>query len=91
LLTIRPMRADDDIDAELDLRHRAFGPMDAASHEYWRAEMLGCIADGRQFGVWEGGRLIGAARYYDMRQYWLGRPVPMAGVGGVKVAPEAGL
>jgi predicted acetyltransferase len=89
LLTIRPMRADDDIDAELDLRHRAFGPMDAASHEYWRAEMLGCIADERQFGVWDGGRLVGAARYYDMRQYWLGRPVPMAGVGGVKVAPEA--
>ena len=51
--------------------------------------MLGCIADERQFGVWEGGRLVGAARYYDMRQYWLGRPVPMAGVGGVKVAPEA--
>lgn len=89
MLTIRPMRADDDLDAELDLRHRAFGPMDTAQRAYWREEMLGCIADGRQFGVWEGGTLLGAARYYDMRQFWLGRPVPMAGVGGVKVAPEA--
>jgi len=83
------MRADDDLDAELDLRHRSFGPMDMANRAYWREEMLGCIAGGRQFGVWDGGQLIGAARYYDMRQYWHGRPVPMAGVGGVKVAPEA--
>lgn len=83
------MRVDDDLDAELDLRHRSFGPMDAASRAFWREEMLGCIADGRQFGAWDGGRLIGAARYYDMRQYWHGRAVAMAGVGGVKVAPEA--
>lgn len=83
------MRADDDLDAELDLRHRAFGPMDTADRAYWREEMLGCIADDRQFGVWDGAELIGTARYYDMRQYWHGRPVPMAGVGGVKVAPEA--
>jgi GNAT superfamily N-acetyltransferase len=82
------MRADDDLDAELDLRHRSFGPMNGADREYWREEMLGCIADGRQFGAWDHGRLVGAARYHDMRQYWHGRPVPMAGVGGVKVAPE---
>jgi predicted acetyltransferase len=88
-LTIRLMRADDDLDAELDLRHRSFGPMDMANRAYWREEMLGCIADGRQFGGWDGGQLIGAARYYDMRQYWHGRAVRMAGVGGVKVAPEA--
>ena len=92
-LTIRPMRADDDLDAELDLRHRAFGPMDGADRQHWREEMLARIAVGAQYGVWAGDRdgaaLIGSARYYDMRQYWHGRPVPMAGVGGVKVAPEA--
>jgi predicted N-acetyltransferase YhbS len=82
------MRADDDLDAELDLRHRSFGPMDGQDREYWREEMLGCIADGRQFGAWDHGQLVGAARYHDMAQYWHGRPVPMAGVGGVKVAPE---
>src|SRR5262245_29368084 len=87
-LTIRPMRADDDLDAELDLRHRSFGPMSSRDREYWREEMLGCIADGRQFAAWDSCQLIGAARYHDMRQYWHGRPVPMAGVGGVKVAPE---
>ncbi|HEX9527599.1 MAG TPA: GNAT family N-acetyltransferase [Streptosporangiaceae bacterium] len=87
--TIRLMRADDDLDAELDLRHRSFGPMSTQDCQYWREEMLGCIADGRQLGVWDGGQLVGAARYYDMRQYWHGRAVPMAGVGGVKIAPEA--
>ncbi len=88
-LTIRLMRADDDVDAELDLRHRSFGPMDEADREFWAAEVRGCIEGGRQFGVWDDGRLVGAARYYDMRQFWHGRAVPMAGVGGVKVAPEA--
>jgi predicted acetyltransferase len=88
-LTIRAMRADDDLDAEIDLRHRAFGPMDGADRQYWRDEMLTRIAEGAQYGVWDDGLLIGSARYYRMSQYWHGRPVPMAGVGGVKVAPEA--
>ena len=83
------MRADDDIDAELDLRHRAFGPMGEADRAYWRAEVLDCISGGRQIGVWDGPELVGAARYYDMRQFWHGRALPMAGIGGVKVAPEA--
>lgn len=87
-LTIRLMRADDDLDAELDLRHRAFGPMDDALGDFWRAEVLACIADSRQFGVWDGGQLVGTGRYHDMRQWWHGRALPMAGVGGVKVAPE---
>ena len=88
-LVIRPMRAGDDIDAELDLRHRAFGPMGPAELAHWATEVRACIDDGRQFGVWSGGRLIGAARINDMRQWWRGRAQPMAGVAGVKVAPEA--
>jgi predicted acetyltransferase len=83
------MRADDDLDAELDLRHRSFGPVSSNERAYWRAELLDCVKTGRQFGVWDDGQLLGAARYHDMRQYWRGRAVPMAGVGGVKVAPEA--
>jgi len=83
------MRAGDDIEPELDLRHRAFGPMGEADRAYWRAEVLACVQEGRQFGVWDGPDLVGAARYYDMRQFWHGRPLPMAGIGGVKVAPEA--
>jgi len=88
-LAIRPMRADDDIDAELDLRHRAFGPMDGARLGYWRTEVLANIEQSRQYGVWSAGELIGAARFYDMRQWWHGLAQPMAGVAGVKVAPEA--
>ena len=88
-LTIRPMRADDDLDAELDLRHRSFGPMSDEARAYWRAELLECVRTGKQFGAWDNGQMIGAARYHDMLQYWHGRPVRMAGVGGVKVAPEA--
>ena len=88
-LTIRPMRAGDDLEAELDLRHRSFGPMSEEARAYWRAELLECVRTGRQFGAWDAGQMIGAARYHDMLQYWHGRPVRMAGVGGVKVAPEA--
>ncbi len=88
-LTIRPMSADDNLDAELDLRHRAFGPMDGASLDFWRAELLACVADERLFGVWDGSQLVGSGRFHDMRQWWHGRALPMAGVGGIKVAPEA--
>jgi predicted acetyltransferase len=89
-LVIRLMRAGDDLEAELDLRHRAFGPMTAADREYWLTEVRACIDDERQFGVWDaGGVLLGAGRYHDMRQWWHGRALPMAGVAGVKVAPEA--
>ncbi len=87
-LTIRPFRAGDDLDAELDLRHRAFGPADL-TREQWLDELHACIAQDRLLGVWDGGELLGAARYYPMLQWWHGRAVPMAGVAGVKVAPEA--
>jgi predicted acetyltransferase len=40
-------------------------------------------------GAFDGPRLIGSARYHPMRQWWRGRSMPMAGVAGVKVAPEA--
>ena len=31
---------------------------------------------------------MGSANFHDMRQWWNGRSLPMAGVAGVKVAPE---
>jgi predicted N-acetyltransferase YhbS len=83
------MRAGDDLDAELDLRHRSFGPMSSDTRARVRAELADDLSTGRQFGVWDGGQMVGAAMYHDMMQYWHGRPVRMAGVGGVKVAPEA--
>ena len=39
-------------------------------------------------GAFDGTRLVGSARYHPMRQWWHGKSLPMAGVAGVKVAPE---
>jgi predicted acetyltransferase len=39
-------------------------------------------------GAFDGARLAGSARYHPMRQWWQGKSLPMAGVAGVKVAPE---
>ncbi|GEM_PF-197575 len=85
---IRPLRASDGLEAELDLHHRAFGPVSAREREFWRAEVSACAQDERQYGAWRDGRLVGTARFYDMRQWWGGRALRAAGVGGVKVAPE---
>src|SRR5215470_11652668 len=86
-LTIRPLRPDDDLDAELDLRHRAFGPMNR-DHDVWLAELRALIGAEAAIGAWDGEALVGSARLHDMRQWWGGLALPMAGVGGVKVAPE---
>jgi predicted acetyltransferase len=39
-------------------------------------------------GAFDGRQLVGSARYHPMRQWWQGKSLPMAGVAGVKVAPE---
>jgi predicted acetyltransferase len=39
-------------------------------------------------GAFDGSQLAGSARYHPMRQWWQGKSLPMAGVAGVKVAPE---
>jgi predicted acetyltransferase len=48
----------------------------------------GSIDAGAIIGAFDGSRLVGSARYHVMRQWWHGRSMPMAGVAGVKVAPE---
>ena len=64
---------------------RAFGPADESRV---RAILEPVVADGRCLGAFDGERLAGTALYLDMRQWWYGRAVPMAGVAGVKIAPE---
>ncbi len=86
-MEIRPV-VDDDLEQELDLRVRAFGPL-GGYRERVTADNLADTAAGRMLGAYEGGRLLGTARYLDMRQWWGGRVMPMAGVAGVKTAPEA--
>jgi len=78
----------DDIDAQLDLSERAFGAMDAAGRDRWRETVTGLIAERRCLGAFIGDRLAGGAMFNDMRQWWCGQPVPMAGVSSVRVAPE---
>jgi predicted acetyltransferase len=50
--------------------------------------MHASIEAGATVGAFDDGRLVGSARYHAMEQWWHGRSMPMAAVGGVKVAPE---
>ncbi|WP_344948540.1 GNAT family N-acetyltransferase [Sphaerisporangium flaviroseum] len=86
-MDIRDVTADD-LDAVLDGRKRAFGLLPADSIEPWRARVTPSLAQGRYLGVFDGGRLLGAARIHSYDQWWHGRPVSMGGVAGVTVAPE---
>jgi predicted acetyltransferase len=87
-IEVRVVLPGDDIDAQLDLSERAFGPMDAAQRDQWRETVAGLIAERRCLGAFVGDRLAGGAMFFDMRQWWCGQPVPMAGVSNVRVAPE---
>jgi predicted acetyltransferase len=88
-LQIRPLTADDDLDAQRDMGERAFGAMSPAEREDWRRSTLLRVNGGRFLGAFADGRPVGAASYHDMRQWWAGRELPMAGVASVKMAPEA--
>ncbi len=85
---LRALRDDDDLEAQLDLAERAFGPKKGDDREYWYRLTRLMIRNGTAIGAFAGQRPVGAALFFDMRQWWCGRPVPMAGVGGVKIAPE---
>jgi predicted acetyltransferase len=84
-LTVRPLTADLDWDQYLDMTMRAFGSVDVSRV---RANIEPIVADGRCLGAFDGDRMVGSALFIDMRQWWYGQAVPMAGVAGVKVAPE---
>jgi predicted acetyltransferase len=85
MVLIRPMTTRDSRDEYVDLRFRAFGVTDPG--RVW-ADAEAAIARGSCLAAFDDGRLIGAALFTGMRQWWSGRAVPMAGVSGVKVAPE---
>jgi predicted acetyltransferase len=82
---VRPLAPDFSWDEYFDLTFRAFGPADEAMVQ---PTIEPVVAAGRCLGAFDEGRLVGTALYHDMRQWWHGRVVPMAGVAGVKVAPE---
>jgi len=85
---IRPLRPGDDLDAQLDLAERSFGPMGPGERDRRRRATAELVAEGRYLGAFDRDRPAAAAAFHDMRQWWCGRAVPMAGVAGVTVAPE---
>jgi predicted acetyltransferase len=85
---IRPLGPQDDLEIEVDLARRAFGPLDDATRPRLLAEVTAAAGDGRYYAAFDGPWPVAAAAFHDMRQWWHGRAVRMAGVGGVKVAPE---
>jgi predicted acetyltransferase len=85
---IRPIGRDDDFDAQMDLSQRAFGIYSEHQASSWLHVARLRADQGMFLGAFIAGVPAGAAMLHDMRQYWLGRPVKMAGVASVKVAPE---
>jgi predicted acetyltransferase len=88
-VTVRPLHRGDNYAADLDLNQRAFGPSDPAGDGKRLTSVRLSVDGGRYFGALRGDDVIGTARFLDMTQWWHGRAVAMAGVAGVKVAPEA--
>jgi predicted acetyltransferase len=87
-IEIRPLQPGDDPEAQLDLSERAFGTIPPAHRDRWLRSLPEHIATGRSLGAFAGRQPAAGASFHDMRQWWHGRPVPMAGVAGVMVAPE---
>ncbi len=87
-LEIRTLGPGDDVEAQVDLRRRAFGPVSPGYRPRWLASTQEAMAGRRTVGVFDGARLVASARYDPNRQWWRGRSLPMAAVVGVMVAPE---
>ena len=87
-MDIRPLGPQDDPEIEVDLSRRAFGPIDEATRPRLLNEVGVAAAEGRYYAAFDGPQPVAVAAFHDMRQWWHGRAVRMAGVGGVKVAPE---
>ena len=87
-VVIRPLTVDDDMEAQLDLGQRAFGIYSAGQRAGWSYVAGLRAGQGLFIGAFVGGVPAGAAMIHDLRQWWLGRVIPCAGVASVKVAPE---
>jgi len=86
-LQVRDLTGDDH-DQAFDVRTRSFGKGDPSTREWWNTVQDTSIAQRRVLGVFDGDRLVGSAKARPFRQFWGGRPVAMAGIAGVVVAPE---
>lgn len=73
---------EDDREAAHALGVLAFGGIPGQPAAVWRPGE-------RRAGLFEDGRLVAKATTRELGQWWGGRPVPMAGVAGVAVHPDA--
>ncbi|MFC6150547.1 MULTISPECIES: GNAT family N-acetyltransferase [Mumia] len=78
----------DDLDPALDVRSRSFGPISGGDVEQWKAMVQRSIDGKRVLAAYVDGAVVATARINSFGQWWAGRRVPMAGIGGVVVAPE---
>ncbi|WP_067815500.1 GNAT family N-acetyltransferase [Actinomadura kijaniata] len=78
----------DEMDVTRSIRSQAFGRFSDADWAETMRVARPVVEAGRQYGGFDGDRLVATARLHDMTQWWHGRPVSMGGVGGVAVAPE---
>jgi predicted acetyltransferase len=78
----------DDLDAAQDVRRRSFGPMPGGHRDAWDALQTRAAAAGRLLAAYADRTVVGMARIMPFRQWWGGSPLPLAGIGGVVVAPE---
>ena len=77
----------EDLDQYFDVRAQAFG-LPAGDRARWRDFMSGA-PETAGFGAFDGRRLLGALRVIPGGQFVQGRSVPMGGIAGVVVRPEA--
>ncbi len=87
-MEIRALGPGDDRRELFDLRVRAFGPVTRDERERWLAVAERAVSDQRYLAAFEGTRMVAAAKFHDLAQFWLGASLPMAGVAAVAVAPE---
>lgn len=79
----------DDLDAAFDVRSRSFGPLKPSMRDWWDDIQHESIKERRAIGVFDGQRLLAHAKVRSYQQFWGGRSMPMGGVAGVVVAPDA--
>ena len=80
--------APDDFEQAYEARRRSFGS-GGLPFAAWRAIYEPAVSDCLALVARDGATVVASARILPLRQWWHGRAVPMGGVGGVVVAPEA--
>jgi len=79
----------EDLDAAFDVRSRSFGPLDPSMRDWWNGVQQQSINERRAIGIFDGERLLAHGKVRSYQQFWGGRPMPMGGVAGVVVEPDA--